>query len=106
MTIEVVTFGCRLNAYESEVIRARATEAGASNTIIVNTCAVTGEAVRQSRQRLTPIEVPEPAGTSKAQIVRTTLEHTCRALPRGDFRVLEVYVGALRRAGGFPEAGG
>ncbi|HEY2033297.1 MAG TPA: tRNA (N(6)-L-threonylcarbamoyladenosine(37)-C(2))-methylthiotransferase MtaB [Rhizomicrobium sp.] len=49
---EIVTFGCRLNAYESEAIRARAGEAGLSNAIIFNTCAVTGEAVRQSRQAI------------------------------------------------------
>ena len=50
MTIEVITLGCRLNAYESEVIRARATERASTDAVIVNTCAVTGEAVRQSRQ--------------------------------------------------------
>ncbi len=49
---EIVTFGCRLNAYESEAIRSRASEAGLSDAIIFNTCAVTGEAVRQSRQAI------------------------------------------------------
>ena len=49
---EIITFGCRLNAYESEAIRARAAEAGLSDAVIVNTCAVTGEAVRQSRQAI------------------------------------------------------
>jgi threonylcarbamoyladenosine tRNA methylthiotransferase MtaB len=49
---DVITFGCRLNAYESEAVRARAAEAGLSNAIIFNTCAVTGEAVRQSRQAI------------------------------------------------------
>ncbi|HEY1630430.1 MAG TPA: tRNA (N(6)-L-threonylcarbamoyladenosine(37)-C(2))-methylthiotransferase MtaB [Rhizomicrobium sp.] len=49
---QVVTFGCRLNAYESEAIRARAGEAGLEGAIIFNTCAVTGEAVRQSRQAI------------------------------------------------------
>ena len=49
---ELITFGCRLNAYESEAIRARATEAGLTDAVIVNTCAVTGEAVRQSRQAI------------------------------------------------------
>ena len=49
---QIVTFGCRLNAYESEAIRARASEAGLSNAIIFNTCAVTSEAVRQSRQAI------------------------------------------------------
>ncbi len=48
----IVTFGCRLNAYESEAIRARASEAGLSDAIIFNTCAVTAEAVRQSRQAI------------------------------------------------------
>jgi len=50
--IEVVTFGCRLNAYESEAVKARANEAGLDNAIIFNTCAVTSEAVRQSRQAI------------------------------------------------------
>ena len=51
-SVDIVTFGCRLNAYESEVIRARAAEDGLSNAIVFNTCAVTGEAVRQARQAI------------------------------------------------------
>jgi threonylcarbamoyladenosine tRNA methylthiotransferase MtaB len=51
-SIDVVTFGCRLNAYESEVARSRAEAAGLKDAIIVNTCAVTGEAVRQARQSI------------------------------------------------------
>ena len=50
--LEIITFGCRLNAYESEVIRARAREAGLARAIIVNTCAVTAEAERQARQAI------------------------------------------------------
>ena len=50
--VRIVTFGCRLNAYESEVIRARAAEDGLENAIVFNTCAVTGEAVRQARQAI------------------------------------------------------
>jgi threonylcarbamoyladenosine tRNA methylthiotransferase MtaB len=50
--IEIVTFGCRLNAYESEVMRAHANAAGLSDAVIVNTCAVTAEAVRQARQAI------------------------------------------------------
>jgi threonylcarbamoyladenosine tRNA methylthiotransferase MtaB len=50
--VEVITFGCRLNAYESEAARARANEAGLTDAIIFNTCAVTAEAVRQSRQAI------------------------------------------------------
>ena len=52
MTNEIITFGCRLNAYESEAIRARAAEAGLDGAVILNTCAVTAEAVRQSRQTI------------------------------------------------------
>jgi threonylcarbamoyladenosine tRNA methylthiotransferase MtaB len=48
--VEVVTFGCRLNAYESEAIRARAAADGVSNAVVFNTCSVTAEAVRQARQ--------------------------------------------------------
>jgi len=50
--VDIVTFGCRLNAYESEVIRRRAAEDGLSDAIVFNTCAVTGEAVRQARQAI------------------------------------------------------
>ena len=50
--VDIVTFGCRLNAYESEVIRKRAAEDGLADAIVFNTCAVTGEAVRQARQAI------------------------------------------------------
>jgi len=49
---EILTFGCRLNAFESEVMRRRAAEAGLHDTVIVNTCAVTAEAERQARQAI------------------------------------------------------
>ena len=48
--LHVVNFGCRLNIAEGEAVRAAATAAGASDTIIFNSCAVTDEAVRQARQ--------------------------------------------------------
>ncbi|MEX0583482.1 MAG: tRNA (N(6)-L-threonylcarbamoyladenosine(37)-C(2))-methylthiotransferase MtaB [Sneathiella sp.] len=47
---EVITFGCRLNTYESEVMRGHATAAGMTNAVIINSCAVTNEAERQARQ--------------------------------------------------------
>ena len=50
--VEIVTFGCRLNTYESEVIRAEAAKAGLVNAILFNTCAVTAEATRQARQAI------------------------------------------------------
>jgi threonylcarbamoyladenosine tRNA methylthiotransferase MtaB len=49
---EVVTFGCRLNSYESEVMKLHAVEAGLENVMIFNTCAVTAEATRQARQSI------------------------------------------------------
>jgi len=50
--VEILTLGCRLNTYESEAMRALAGEAALSNAVIVNTCAVTGAAVRQARQTI------------------------------------------------------
>ena len=52
LDIEIITFGCRLNAYESEVMREHANAAGMSDAVIVNTCAVTAEAMRQARQAI------------------------------------------------------
>lgn len=51
-SVNIVTFGCRLNVYESEVMRAHAEAAGLENTVIINSCAVTAEATRQSRQAI------------------------------------------------------
>jgi threonylcarbamoyladenosine tRNA methylthiotransferase MtaB len=60
MAVEVVTFGCRLNAYESEVIRGAAQSDDAADTVVLNTCAVTGEAVRQARQAVRRIKRERP----------------------------------------------
>jgi threonylcarbamoyladenosine tRNA methylthiotransferase MtaB len=51
-SVDVVTFGCRLNAHESDQARAQALADGLSDAVIFNTCAVTGEAVRQARQAI------------------------------------------------------
>ncbi|HEX3882363.1 MAG TPA: tRNA (N(6)-L-threonylcarbamoyladenosine(37)-C(2))-methylthiotransferase MtaB [Stellaceae bacterium] len=51
-TVEIVTFGCRLNAFESEAIERAAGQAGLADAVIVNTCAVTAEAERQARQAI------------------------------------------------------
>src|SRR6266705_1313136 len=58
--IDVMTFGCRLNAYESEVIRKEAQGAGLADTVVVNTCAVTAEAVRQARQAIRKVRRERP----------------------------------------------
>ena len=60
MSVEVLTFGCRLNTYESEVIRRNAESAGLGDAIVVNTCAVTGEAVRQARQAIRRLKRERP----------------------------------------------
>lgn len=60
MSIDVVTFGCRLNAYESEVIRREAAATGVADAVVVNTCAVTAEAVRQAKQTIRRLKRERP----------------------------------------------
>jgi threonylcarbamoyladenosine tRNA methylthiotransferase MtaB len=60
MSVEVITFGCRLNAAESEVIRREAERAGFADTVVVNTCAVTAEAVRQAKQAIRALRRERP----------------------------------------------
>jgi threonylcarbamoyladenosine tRNA methylthiotransferase MtaB len=60
MALDVVTFGCRLNTYESEAMRHAAGAAGFDDVVIVNTCAVTGEAVRQARQAIRRLRRERP----------------------------------------------
>src|SRR6266436_4995926 len=60
MSVEIVTFGCRLNAFESEVILREAESAGLSDTIVINSCAVTNEAVAQARQSIRRIKRERP----------------------------------------------
>jgi threonylcarbamoyladenosine tRNA methylthiotransferase MtaB len=60
MSVEVVTFGCRLNAFESEVIRNEAERAGLTETIVINSCAVTNEAVAQARQSIRRLKRQRP----------------------------------------------
>jgi threonylcarbamoyladenosine tRNA methylthiotransferase MtaB len=88
MSVDVVTFGCRLNAAESEVIRREAESAGLTDTVVVNTCAVTAEAVRQARQTIRALRRTRP----QAKIVVTgcaaqTEPQTFAAMPEAD-RVL------------------
>ena len=60
MSVDVVTFGCRLNTYESEAIRREAAAAGVDDAVIINTCAVTAEAVRQARQAIRRLKRERP----------------------------------------------
>jgi threonylcarbamoyladenosine tRNA methylthiotransferase MtaB len=60
MSVEIVTFGCRLNAFESEVIARQAEGAGLTDTIVINSCAVTSEAVAQARQSIRRLKRGRP----------------------------------------------
>lgn len=63
----VITFGCRLNTYESQVMKELSQQAGLTNTIIINTCAVTAEAERQAKQTIRRLRREHPG----AEIVVT-----------------------------------
>mgnify|MGYP003515524080 CR=1 FL=1 len=65
---EFVTFGCRLNTYESEVMRGHAEMAGTGNAIVFNTCAVTAEATRQARQAIRARKADEQFGEFMRQV--------------------------------------
>ncbi len=58
MSVDVLTFGCRLNAFESEVIRGHAE--GLDDTVVINTCAVTAEAERQCRRAIARVRRDRP----------------------------------------------
>lgn len=60
MSLNVITFGCRLNAYESEQIKKAAESAGLENAVIFNSCAVTSESERQLRQSIRKIKKQNP----------------------------------------------
>ena len=66
-TTKVITLGCRLNAYESDVIAGHARDMELTDAVVINTCAVTGEAVRQSRQAVRKARKKNP----EAQIIVT-----------------------------------
>ncbi|MEP0519867.1 MAG: tRNA (N(6)-L-threonylcarbamoyladenosine(37)-C(2))-methylthiotransferase MtaB [Hyphomicrobiales bacterium] len=61
--IEMLTFGCRLNTVESQVMKRQAIAAGLDDAILVNTCAVTNEAVRQARQAIRRAKKDHPEKT-------------------------------------------
>src|SRR3982075_4248466 len=61
MSVEIVTFGCRLNAFESEVIAREADNSGLTDTIVINSCAVTNEAVAQARQSIRRLKRERPS---------------------------------------------
>jgi threonylcarbamoyladenosine tRNA methylthiotransferase MtaB len=85
MSVDIVTFGCRLNTHESEIMRSKAHAAGLTDAVVVNTCAVTAEAVRQARQAIRRLRREQP----QARIVVTgcaaqTEPATFAAMPEVD----------------------
>lgn len=60
MSVDVITFGCRLNTVESEAMKKQAQAAGHENLVIINTCAVTAEATRQARQAIRRLKRERP----------------------------------------------
>ena len=61
MSVDVVTFGCRLNTFESEIIRRNAESAGLDDLVVINSCAVTNEAVAQARQSIRKLKRERPS---------------------------------------------
>jgi threonylcarbamoyladenosine tRNA methylthiotransferase MtaB len=89
MSVEIVTFGCRLNAFESEVIRREADSAGLSDAIIINSCAVTNEAVAQVRQSIRRLKRERP----NARIVVTGCAAQTQAKMFADMAEVDRVVG-------------
>ena len=82
---ELVTFGCRLNAYESEIMRQHAQTAGLDKAVIINTCAVTNEAVRQARQAIRKARREQPAAHIIATGCAVQIDpHAFAAMPEID----------------------
>ena len=89
MAVETVTFGCRLNAYEAEVMKAEAQKAGLDNAIIINTCAVTAEAVKQAKQAVRKARRDNPA----ARIIVTGCAAQTEARSFGDMAEVDLVIG-------------
>src|SRR4051812_29246146 len=89
MGVEVVTFGCRLNAFEAEVIRREAERAGLDDTIVINSCAVTNEAVAQARQAIRRLKRERPG----ARIVVTGCAAQTRPATFADMAEVDRVVG-------------
>lgn len=89
MGVETLTFGCRLNAYESEVMRAEAEKAGLDGVLLVNTCAVTGEAVRQAKQAIRKARREHP----ERRIIVTGCAAQVGAREFGDMAEVDLVIG-------------
>jgi threonylcarbamoyladenosine tRNA methylthiotransferase MtaB len=89
MGVETLTFGCRLNAFEGAVMKAEAEKAGLDNAIIVNTCAVTAEAVKQAKQAVRKARRDNPT----ARIIVTGCAAQTEARTFGDMEEVDLVIG-------------
>jgi threonylcarbamoyladenosine tRNA methylthiotransferase MtaB len=89
MAVETLTFGCRLNAYEAEVMKAEAEKAGLDNAIIVNTCAVTQEAVTQARKAVRKARRDNP----QARIIVTGCAAQTESRSFGEMPEVDLVIG-------------
>jgi len=89
MAVETLTFGCRLNAYEAAVMKAEAEKAGLDNAVLINTCAVTEEAVRQARRAVRKARRDHPA----ARIIVTGCAAQTQARSFGDMEEVDLVIG-------------
>ena len=89
MAVETLTFGCRLNVYEAQVMKAEAERAGLDNAIIINTCAVTAEAVKQAKQAVRKARRDNPA----ARIIVTGCAAQTEGRTFGDMQEVDLVIG-------------
>jgi threonylcarbamoyladenosine tRNA methylthiotransferase MtaB len=101
--VDVVTFGCRLNACESDKIAAQAGADGISNAVVFNTCAVTAEAVRQARQQIRKVRRERPDARLVVTGCAAQIDPAAfAAMPEVDLvlgNADKAAAGALRRSG-------
>jgi len=110
--VDILTLGCRLNSYESEVMRGHAAAAGLKDAVIVNTCAVTSEAVRQARQAIRRARRERPEASiivtgCAAQIDPTSfaeMPEVTRVIGNAEKMKAETFLPATLLAEGTPRA--
>lgn len=93
MAVRTLTFGCRLNAYEGEVMKAEAEKAGLDDAIIINTCAVTQEAVTQARKAVRKARRENP----QSRIIVTGCAAQTEARSFGDMAEVDLVIGNADR---------
>ena len=89
MAVQTLTFGCRLNAYEAEVMKSEAEKAGLDNAVIINTCAVTAEAVKQAKQAVRKARRDHP----QARIIVTGCAAQTEGRTFGDMAEVDLVIG-------------